>query len=177
MKFFPNHSDSIVRTLGILVGGLGLGAALMYVLDPERGKRRRAIVRDKALSGAHEAGERIATRSRDLSNRARGVAANLKSRKKSIEPYDRVLEERVRAELGRVVARPASVEVTADGGRIRLAGAVQTGEVDDLLSTVRGVLGVKDVENRLEVYETAEEVISHRAGLGVERWEPVEADG
>jgi BON domain len=177
MKFFPNHSDSIIRTLGILVGGLGLGAALMYVLDPERGKRRRALVRDKALSGAHEAGERIAARSRDLSNRARGVAANLESRKKSLEPYDRVLEERVRAEMGRAVARPSSVEVTADAGRIWLTGAVQTGEVDDLLSTVRGVPGVKDVENRLEVYETAEEVTSRAAALGVDRWEPVEVDG
>jgi hypothetical protein len=177
MKFLPNHDDSIVRTLGILVGGLGLGAALMYVLDPERGKRRRAIVRDKALSGAHEAGERIAARSRDLSNRARGVAAGLKSKTKSLETYDRVLEERVRAELGLVVARPASVEVTAEAGQVRLSGAVQTGEVDDLLSAVRGVSGVKDVENRLEVYETAQDVIERPASPGVDRWEPVEADG
>jgi hypothetical protein len=175
MKFFPNHDDSIIRTLGILVGGLGLGAALMYVLDPERGKRRRAIVRDKALSGAHHAGDRIAAHSRDLSNRARGIAAELKSRTKSEETNDAVLEERVRAELGRVVARPASVEIAAVAGTVLLTGTVLTNEVADLLTAVRGVAGVEDVENRLEVYETPEDV-RRPAAHGVDRWEPVEAD-
>ncbi len=32
-----------------LLGGIGLGAALMYMVDPDRGKRRRALVRDKLL--------------------------------------------------------------------------------------------------------------------------------
>lgn len=183
MKFLPNSGDSVIRTIGILLGGLGLGAALMYVLDPERGKRRRAIVRDKAMAGAHKAGERLSARSRDVANRARGVAAEVKSLTKTEEPGDRVLEERVRAELGRVVTRPASIEVAAVAGTVLLSGAVVTNEVDDLLSAVRGVAGVEDVENRLEVYETAEEV-EHRSSPAVtrdgsrsfDRWEPAEAD-
>jgi osmotically-inducible protein OsmY len=153
MKFLPNHGDSVIRTIGILVGGLGLGAALMYVLDPERGKKRRATVRDKALAGAHKAGDRLAARSRDVANRARGVAAELKSLTKSEEADDRVLEERVRAELGRVVAHPASVDAAAVAGTVILSGSVLTSELDELLSAVRGVPGVEDVENRLEVYE------------------------
>ena len=55
----------------------------MYVLDPERGKKRRATVRDKTLSGARKTGDRIAARSRDVANRARGVAAEVASLKKS----------------------------------------------------------------------------------------------
>ena len=30
-----------------LIGGVGLGAALMYIFDPDRGGRRRALIRDK----------------------------------------------------------------------------------------------------------------------------------
>lgn len=184
MKFFPHSGDSVIRTLGILVGGLGLGAALMYVLDPERGKRRRAVVRDKAVSGAHRAGERLAARSRDVANRARGVASELKSLTRDEEATDRVLEERVRAELGRVVTKAASIEVAAIAGTVVLSGAIVASEVDDLLSAARGVSGVKEVENRLEVYETPEEVEgragAHRVGgdlpRNFDRWEPAEAD-
>lgn len=184
MKFFPNSGDSVIRTLGILVGGLGLGAALMYVLDPERGKRRRAVVRDKAVSGAHRAGQRIAARSRDVANRARGVASELKSLTRDEEASDRVLEERVRAELGRVVTKPASIEVAAIAGTVVLSGAILASEVDDLLSAARGVSGVEDVENRLEVYETPDEVEGRTAALrggrdvprNFDRWEPAEAE-
>ncbi len=182
MKLFHHSGDSVIRTLGILVGGLGLGAALMYVLDPERGKKRRATVRDKALSGANRAGSRLAARSRDVANRARGVAAEIGSLTKSGETNDQVLEERVRAELGRVVARPSSIEVGALAGTVVLSGAVRADEVDDLLSAVRGVAGVEDVENRLEVYETSEEVRSRAGSIESEPrtldpWEPAEADG
>jgi osmotically-inducible protein OsmY len=179
MKFLPNASDSVIRTVGILVGGLGLGAALMYVLDPERGKRRRAVVRDKALSGARRAGNRVAAKSRDAANRVRGAAAEVKSLTRSDEADDFVLEERVRAAIGRVVARPPSIDVAAIAGTVLLSGAVRTDELDDLLSAVRGVPGVADVENRLEMYETSEDVEKRPANdekRGVDRWEPVEAD-
>ena len=38
-----------------LIGGVGLGAALMYMLDPDRGKRRRALVQDKVTAAGHKA--------------------------------------------------------------------------------------------------------------------------
>jgi hypothetical protein len=184
MKFLPRDGDSVIRTFGILVGGLGLGAALMYVLDPERGKRRRALVRDKALSGAHKAGDRLAARSRDLKNRARGVAAEVKALTKSDEPDDPVLAERVRAELGRTVGHPASIDVEAVAGTVILSGSVLTSELDELLSAVRGVPGVEDVENRLEVYESPGDVAALPKSLdprgespgNLDRWEPAEAD-
>jgi hypothetical protein len=176
MKFLPNHGDSVIRTIGILLGGLGLGAALMYVLDPERGKRRRAIARDKALSGAHKAGDRLAARSRDVANRARGVAAELKSLTKSEEADDLVLEERVRAELGRVVAHPGSIEAAAVAGTVILSGSARTSELDELLSAVRGIPGVQDVENRLELYESPRLESRGDAPRNVDRWGPAEAE-
>ncbi|MEO8431942.1 MAG: YtxH domain-containing protein [Acidobacteriota bacterium] len=65
--------------LAALIGGIGLGAAVMYALDPQGGRRRRAIARDKAMSFAKGTGEAVGSRSRDLGNRARGVAAEVRS--------------------------------------------------------------------------------------------------
>ena len=37
------------------VGGVGLGAGLMYLADPRSGRRRRAVAQDKAFHAMHEA--------------------------------------------------------------------------------------------------------------------------
>jgi osmotically-inducible protein OsmY len=184
MKFFAKETDSAIRTGAMLLSGLGLGAALMYVLDPERGKRRRALVRDKAVRTAHKASDRLDARSRDWKNRARGAAAELKAMKRSEDVSDPVLEERVRAEIGRAVSNPGSIEVTAIGGSVTLSGSVLASEVDDLLSAARAVRGVEDITNRLQVYETPGDVPGlqgargprGKAERGSDRWEPAEAE-
>lgn len=185
MKFFTRDTDSIIRTGATLLGGLGLGAALMYVLDPERGKRRRALVRDKAVRVASRTGERIEARSRDLRNRVRGVAAEAKSLTRPEAVDDAVLEERVRAEIGRVVKTPGAIEVSATGGVVTLSGPVLASEVDDLLSAARGVRGVEDVVNAVGVYETPEDVPAlqgargprSKAERGRDRWDTAEDTG
>src|SRR5215216_5482946 len=95
-----------------LLGGVGLGAALMYSLDPDRGRRRRARVRDKVLSAAHRAPDAIGTTARDVRNRARGLAAEVGSMyAAAAEVADDVLVARVRSKLGRFVSHPHAVEV------------------------------------------------------------------
>jgi hypothetical protein len=63
-----------------LLGGIGLGAAVMYVLDPQGGRRRRALARDKAVSFAKTTSRVVGARSRDLANRAKGVASEARSK-------------------------------------------------------------------------------------------------
>src|SRR5436190_14701782 len=58
-----------------LLSGAGLGAGLMYLFDPEMGRRRRALARDKAVRLGHEAQETADTVGRDLRNRAQGLAS------------------------------------------------------------------------------------------------------
>src|SRR5689334_3165725 len=44
-----------------LVGGAGLGAGLMYLLDPDRGDRRRARLNDTLAGAASDAADRFPT--------------------------------------------------------------------------------------------------------------------
>lgn len=62
-----------------LLGGLGLGAGLMYLLDPDGGRRRRALARDKALHGLKVGGTALRGKSTDLGNRTRGLVAKTRS--------------------------------------------------------------------------------------------------
>jgi hypothetical protein len=117
-----------------LIGGAGLGAGLMYVLDAQLGTRRRALIRDKIVRITHKAGDAIDTTARDLSHRTKGVVATAGSRLRSDHPSDEVLVERVRAKLGRLVSHPKSIEVSAHEGRVTLRGPILSREVSRLLS-------------------------------------------
>src|SRR5690349_2313175 len=55
------------------LGGLALGAAAMYFLDPEGGRRRRALVRDQAEHLMSDWPGRATSTARDVANRARGL--------------------------------------------------------------------------------------------------------
>ena len=156
------------------------GAGLMYLLDPDRGARRRALMRDQATRARHRLTEGAEATGRDLRNRARGTAAELRSRFRRETPDDEILEERVRSVLGRVVSHPGSIGVTAADGSVTLEGMVSAHEIDDLLRTVRGVRGVSEVRNELQVSSSREGIPSLQGGrrreargeLAQEHWAP-----
>lgn len=58
-----------------LLAGIGIGAILMYIFDPEQGRRRRALLRDQIVSCMNETSDIVGKTSRDLRNRAQGVIA------------------------------------------------------------------------------------------------------
>lgn len=143
------------------VSGVFVGAGLMYLLDPNRGRRRRALVRDQIVHGAHEIedlGERAERQGRHVRNRARGVAADVRVARGDGIVDDTVLESRVRSDIGRVVSNPGAIRMRAEHGRVTLSGPVRADEVDRLLSTTGSVRGVTSVESRLETHASAGEV-------------------
>jgi hypothetical protein len=128
----------------------------MYLLDPERGRRRRALARDKFTSALASGEATFAAKARDLSNRARGVIAEMRSSTAGVtDAPDPVLVERVRAKLGQHVSHPGSVEVVVANGRVILAGPVLASEVERLVRAVHRVRGVRDVESHLQVLQEA----------------------
>ena len=135
-----------------VIGGVTAGLGLMYFLDPEQGRRRRALMRDQMVHAAHKTGDAVDATSRDIANRARGAVAELRGRLRNDIVSDDVLRERVRARVGAVVGRSASIDVDVLDGRVTLGGPVLAHDVDRLLRRVAAVRGVLDVDNRLEVH-------------------------
>jgi uncharacterized membrane protein len=150
--------EGIMNRAMALFGGAGVGAGIMYLLDPDRGRRRRALVRDKVVRGVHALGDALDTTSRDLRNRTRGVIAELRPRRDTGPVSDVVLEERVRSALGGPVRHPRSIGVTVRDGRVTLRGPVLADEVPVLLRRVSAVSGVTEVDNQLDVHATAADV-------------------
>jgi uncharacterized membrane protein len=149
---------------GRTIAGFLAGAGLMYLMDPDRGARRRALVRDQAVRARHRLAEGAEATGRDLRNRARGTAAELRSRFRPEMPDDEILHERVRASLGRVVSHPGAVRVSVADGQVTLQGQVLAHELDDLVRTVAGVRGVSDVRNELVVSSSPEGAPSLQGG-------------
>jgi hypothetical protein len=134
-----------------LVSGLGMGAGLMYLLDPQAGGRRRALVRDKAVSAYSSGSDVVRKTSRDLGNRSKGLAAGVRSKLKKDDADDLVLRDRVRSKMGRWVSKPGAIDVTVSDCVVTLRGHVPEDEVDRLLKKVRKVKGVEDVVCELAI--------------------------
>jgi osmotically-inducible protein OsmY len=147
----------------MLLGGVALGAGMMYMLDPDRGRRRRSLARDKFVAAGNKTSLYAGKLSRDLTNRAQGLAAEARSRFRSEQVSDEVLVDRVKAELGRHSIHHRALEISAAGGRITLRGPALSNEVDRLLSAVGSVRGVADVENLLDIHEQADGISALQA--------------
>jgi gas vesicle protein len=61
------------------IAGVAAGAALTFILDPTSGRRRRALVRDQFVHAGHKTRDAVEGKAKDLSNRARGIAAETQS--------------------------------------------------------------------------------------------------
>ena len=143
------------RAVG-LIGAAGIGAGFMYLFDPDRGKRRRAGIRDKAKHINRVAIQAVGKTERDLRNRLLGIVAELGSLVSSEEVADRVLEARIRSKLGRLVSHPHAIQVKVVEGRARLTGPILAAEVVPLFEVISGIARVKSVENLLELHENAD---------------------
>jgi len=146
-----------------LLLGAALGATGAFLLDPELGRRRRALIRDKVTRGMTEGREFTDAATKDLRQRARGLAASMRSLRTGRTP-DETLVERVRAKLGRYCSHPGAIEVTAFNGRVVLTGDVLASEQERIFDAVRSVRGVEHVDNKLNAYESAEGISSLQGG-------------
>ncbi len=120
------------------IGGVLVGAGLMFLLDPDRGARRRSL--------------------------ARGAVAGLRSRFRREDVDDPLLYARVRSALGRAVSHPRAIALSVSEGRVTLSGDVLEDEWESLIAMVTGVAGVSDVSNDLKTYQEPGDLPGLRGG-------------
>jgi BON domain len=143
---------------------MALGAAGALMLDPQQGRRRRALLRDKMVRGMREGREFSDAAAKDLRARAEGTAAQLRAWRGG-PVTDDVLTARVRAKLGRCVSHPGAIHVAGREGIVTLTGDVLAAEHPSLIRTLRSVRGVRDLDDRLDVHTSAERVSSLQGGV------------
>ncbi len=136
------------------VGFVAAGAAAAWLLDPQSGRRRRALLRDRVVAlfrrGAQK-GERAA---RGVASEAYGLkqkATHLHEQPKDFD--DQTLKAKVETELFRSADAPkGNVAVNAQHGIVQLRGEVDSPElIDELVARTRAVQGVREVENLLHL--------------------------
>jgi uncharacterized membrane protein len=149
---------------GALLTGFGIGIGLMYFLDPERGRRRRAQVRDRLAHSANVSANCMGATGRDLAHRATGAAARVGGTLRRGPIADSVLADRVRAQLGRLVSHPHAIDVEVADGRVTLRGPILQAEVKRLLTAVERMYGVQEVVSALDEHKEAGDVPALQGG-------------
>jgi osmotically-inducible protein OsmY len=151
------------KTLSFLASA-GIGATGMYLFDPQRGRTRRAFLREKLTSYARGAADTLGDLAQEVGYRAYGTVMELRYQLDRGIPSDRVLEARVKSKLGRVVAHPGSVNATATDGRVTLSGPILADEVDRALMAVRLIPGVTGVVNQFDIHPTPDSIPGLQTG-------------
>jgi hypothetical protein len=125
------------------------GAVAMYMADPQQGRRRRALARDRSAGFARHSSRRVGKGAKRLRATISGDVKGLRHSFDTPEPVanDQMLTDRV---MSQVFRRPdidhSRVNVNVEDGVAVLHGVLDGQDrIDELTSAVRRVPGVRDV--------------------------------
>lgn len=164
----PAASGKTARTaaarIAASVAAASFGAVLMYVFDPDHGRRRRALVRDQLAHGGHafaHVRRRIARRGRFLRGVAKGVSHDTGHVASHVVRHDghsllvdnETLVARVRSEvLGDDRLKAGEIHVDAYEGCVTLRGQLDDVEqIRRVIHATRQVEGVTEVRSYLHL--------------------------
>ncbi len=136
------------------LGFVAAGAAAAWLLDPQAGRRRRALLRDRVVALLRRGTRRGGRVARGVGSEAYGLkqkAMHLREQPKDFD--DQTLKAKVETELFRGADAPkGQVAVNAQHGIVQLRGEVESPQlIDDLVARTRAVQGVREVENLLHL--------------------------
>ena len=148
--------------IAVFVCGATTGLAVMYLLDPQQGKRRRHVLRDRVTARMRRAAREGERKARYSAGKARGAVADATSPgRDSSELNDPALAAKVESELFRPPDAPkATVDVNVERGVVYLRGEVASeDQVQDLIQRAQRVDGVVRAESLLHL---PDEPASHK---------------
>lgn len=132
-------------------GAAGLAAG--YFLDPDSGRRRRHIARDRTLGLIRRGADRTRREAEYRAGQVEGKveAAKSKAAPEKPAPNDQALAERVKSEIFQPADAPkGSVNVNVEHGVVYLRGEVKRPEeIKKLIDEASRIDGVRGVENLL----------------------------
>jgi hypothetical protein len=139
--------------IGLLMAAAGAVAA--YVLDPQLGRGRRAVTRDRMAGGARRLGRWSARRGRWMASTASGISERVQhaSDVPDVPPDEVVLTNRVKSELfrDREIDKGA-ISVNVEGDVLFLRGNAPTPEqIEEIGHRASQIAGVGRVVNLLHV--------------------------
>jgi hypothetical protein len=154
----PESRWLIMRSILKLLLTGAAGAGLMYFLDPDRGRRRRAKTRDR-LAATVRSGVRQGERaSRAATAEAYGLAQQVMHAASTdgVPPNDAALKAKVETVLFADPSFPkGQINVNVEDGRVVLRGQLELpDEITAAEAKVRRITGVRDVENLLHLPST-----------------------
>jgi osmotically-inducible protein OsmY len=145
-----------------VVGAAAAGAVGEYFLDPQNGKRRRHVARDKAFAWvrrpARKAAAEAERRASYFAGKARGVAHQATVGGDERDP-SRLNDPALKAKVESIVFRPAeapkgSIDVNVENRVVYLRGEAPDEEtIERLVREVEAVDGVAEVRSLLHVPE------------------------
>jgi hypothetical protein len=155
----PGHA---VAWSGAGVGAVALGAAAMYLLDPAKGRDRRDFVVNQVSKCVQETGHVCRLAGQYVMRLWHGRASADPHFEAADPMAGEQLVQRVRAEIGHLLANPAQVQLMADAdGIVTLDGRIPAGELDSVLMAINNVPGVRAVMDRLDTPATAGNTVPH----------------
>jgi BON domain len=139
------------------------GGAAAYFMDPDRGKRRRNMARDRAIAFFRHTGRRLGTQARYTAKTAYGLTQKVAHRADEEEPTpdDVTLTNRVESELFRDPDVPkGNININVEHGAVVLRGQVEDPEeINAIVEKVQRVPGVHYVENLLHLPDTSADMM------------------
>ena len=132
------------------------------------------MAKDKSVSALKKGGAAAAKTSRHLRNKTKGLIADAGGKLRDsdlvgdLKDQGQALLAKVQRKVRRAVSYPAAVQAVVEEGKVILQGLVLASEVAGLLVAIEAVEGVTEIQNELEIHESAQDLAAFRSGA--RRW-------